>query len=140
MDRFKSYHDLRFVSAGAASFTDSRPPPQFMDCHFYSRYLLVPLSVVLHVASVIAIDLGTKQSVYHLHTWETCSQASDARSTSLEHVRARLGWIAAGLEVGLVFSIICILKASVVVILLHLMRTVNDDPSNWLMPELLASS
>ena len=67
-----------------------RPLPQFVDCHFYSSYLLVLLSVVLHVALVIAIDLGTKQSVYHLQTWETFSLASEARFTSLEHVRAHV--------------------------------------------------
>ena len=56
---------------------------------------------------------------------------------------SRLGWIVARLEVGLVFSILCIiliLKASVVVILLHLMRTVDGDSSNRLMADLLASS
>ena len=65
-----------------------RPLPQFVDRH--SSYLLVLLSVVLHVTLVIAIDLGTKQSVYHLHTWETCSSASEPLSTSLEHVRAHV--------------------------------------------------
>ena len=49
--------------------------------------LLFLLLSVVHVALVIAVDQGTKQSVYHLHTWETFSLASDARSTSLEHVR-----------------------------------------------------
>ena len=66
------------------------PLPQFVDCHFYSLYLLVLLSVVLQVASVIAIDLGIKQSVYPLHTWETCSLATNARSASLKHVRAHV--------------------------------------------------
>jgi len=33
---------------------------------------------------------GSKQSVYHLHTWETFYLASEARSTPLGHVRAHV--------------------------------------------------
>ena len=67
-----------------------RPLPQFVDCRIFSLYRLVLLSVVLHVDLVIAVDLSTKQSVYHPHTRETFSLASEARSTSLEHVRAHV--------------------------------------------------
>ena len=117
LDQFRSYDDLRFcVSLGRASFT---APPQFI-CG-----LPLLFSVVLHVALVIAIDLGTNQSFYHLpgtylgdqrqkHAlplWNTCERTP------------RLGWIVARLEVVvLVFSIICILK-TIVVILLYPMRT-----------------
>ena len=52
--------------------------------------LFLLLLVVLHIALIVAIDLGTKQSVYHLHNCETFSLASEARSTSLEHVRAHV--------------------------------------------------
>ena len=56
---------------------------------------------------------------------------------SATHASARLDSVGSWPDLRLVlcvFSINCILKASVV-ILLHQMRTVKDDPSNRLIPE-----
>ena len=112
-----------------------RPLPQFVGCFFYSSNLLVlflggPTCCLgdRYRPGHKAINLPSTHLTWESF-WNTCALTS------------RLGWIVARLEVGLVLSIICILlKASVVVILLHLIRTVNDDPSNGIMPELLASS
>ena len=58
LDRFRSYDDLRFCISRGRVIYGSSPI-----CG-----LLLLLSVVLYFCLVIAIDLGAKQSVYHLHT------------------------------------------------------------------------
>ena len=80
---------------------------------------------------------GTNQSVYHLHTWAAFSLASEARSTSLEHVRAH---VSTRLDRGQTSGGSCVLYY------LHIEGKCSnptlsdaDCPSDRRMPELLAS-
>ena len=134
-----------FVSVGAASFT---APPQFVDCHPSSSFSPPLLPPPLGGPTCC---LGHRYRPGHkairlpsTYFWETFPLVSEARPTSLEHVRAH---VSTRLDRGQSCSrgwscVLCYshIEGKVVVILFHLMRTVNGDPSNWLMPELLASS